>query len=267
MVKKVSLYLVKFSLIIFLTITTQIGGVAFLLAELLHRSIKKKIRYSKPILFLLVYLFLTLLVVPSLASVFGREPIKHSSQIKPASCMTVLLNRNYVKPELNDLLSRTEKRLRSSGISMSYLDANFPFFDGFPLLPHLSHNDGKKIDLSLIYQTKKGGISDQQKSISGYGVFEGPKMSEHDQITVCKKQGYFQYDFQKLITFGKINKHLEFSEAGTKTLLKALLKDKSLAKIFIEPHLKTRLRLNDKKIRYHGCRAVRHDDHIHLELK
>ncbi|MFT5619364.1 MAG: hypothetical protein ACI85I_002607, partial [Arenicella sp.] len=38
-------------------------------------------------------------------------------------------------------------------------------------------------------------------------------------------------------------------------------------KVFIEPHLKTRLGLeNYSKIRFHGCQAVRHDDHIHVQL-
>jgi len=41
----------------------------------------------------------------------------------------------------------------------------------------------------------------------------------------------------------------------------------NIGKIFIEPHLKTRLELVDiDKIRYHGCHAVRHDDHIHVQL-
>lgn len=39
-------------------------------------------------------------------------------------------------------------------------------------------------------------------------------------------------------------------------------------KIFIEPHEKQKLSLTSKyKIRIHGCKAIRHDDHIHLEVK
>ena len=30
---------------------------------------------------------------------------------------------------------------------------------------------------------------------------------------------------------------------------------------------KTRLLLTSDKIRFHGCQAVRHDDHIHVQLK
>ena len=75
------------------------------------------------------------------------------------------------------------------------------------------------------------------------------------------------YDFPKYLTFGKINKDLVFSEKGTKKLIKNILKSRDVGKIFIEPHLKNRINLKNKKIRFHGCGAVRHDDHIHVELK
>jgi hypothetical protein len=42
---------------------------------------------------------------------------------------------------LNDISIKVSKEL--SDISLIYLEANFPFFDGFPSLPHLSYNDEK----------------------------------------------------------------------------------------------------------------------------
>ena len=180
--------------------------------------------------------------------------------------MTVLLNRNYVRPKLNDLLSNTGKKLNGSNITINYLDANFPFINKFPLLPHLSHNDGKKIDISLVYETQNGIITNKQKSVSGYGVFEAPKENEYDQINKCIREN-FLYDFPKHLTFGKINKKIVFSEKGTKKLIKNILKSSDVGKIFIEPHLKNRINLKNQKIRFHGCGAVRHDDHIHIELK
>jgi murein endopeptidase len=54
---------------------------------------------------------------------------------------------------------------------------------------------------------------------------------------------------------------------GTKLLVEVLLKFDNMEKIFIEPHLKSRLGLTNSKIRYHGCGAVRHDDHIHIQVK
>jgi hypothetical protein len=120
--------------------------------------------------------------------------------------------------------------------------------------------------LSLVYESKEGEISNLKKSMSGYGDFEGPKENEKDQISVCKQKGYFQYDYPKYVTFGKINQELIFSKKGTKILIEGLLKNKTLGKLFIEPHLKQRLNLTDSRVRYHGCRAVRHDDHIHIQL-
>ena len=58
-----------------------------------------------------------------------------------------------------------------------------------------------------------------------------------------------------------------FSERGTQKLISSLLKQQNLGKIFLEPHLRQRLDLQHPKLRYQGCRSVRHDDHIHIQLK
>ena len=123
--------------------------------------------------------------------------------------MIVLLNRNYVRPELNNLLAGTEKALRGTTIKIHYLDANanFPFINGFPLLPHLSHDDGEKIDISLIYETKNGKITTRQKSFSGYGVFEGAIAHEADQVKKCLSSGYFLYDLPKYLTDARVRYH------------------------------------------------------------
>lgn len=259
--------IIKILLFVFLTVLTQIGGIVYLISLIISKKWNKNLKFKTLFVFIGLYLFSTLLIVPLIAPIFGREKIKHSEKIKPTNYMTVLLNRNYVQPKLNELLSQTEKKLNGTNIEIHYLDANFPFINKFPLLPHLSHNDGKKIDISLIYETNNGIITAKQKSVSGYGVFENPKPNEYNQIEKCLDKGYFQYDYPKYLTFGKINKELKFSEKGTKKLIESILKNRNLGKIFIEPHLKSRMKLHDRRIRYHGCRAVRHDDHIHIQLK
>ena len=142
----------------------------------------------------------------------------------------------------------------------------FLFGMGFPLLPHLSHNDGKKLDLALIYENKKGEIIPIKKSRTGYGVYVSPRLSEIDQTQKCKQAGYGHYDYSKYFSLGAVNRAPVFSEKGTKILMEALLENSEIQKIFIEPHLKSRLSLTDRRIRFHGCRAVRHDDHIHLQI-
>ncbi|MDW7694817.1 hypothetical protein R9C00_08690 [Flammeovirgaceae bacterium SG7u.111] len=255
--------------IILLTILTQIGGVVYLLSLVWRKKWKTRFIGKPVILFLTLYLIFTFLIIPFTAPFFGREKVKNTERIKPTNFVTVLLNRNYVKPTINQLLANVDKVLagQDNAINIRYLDANFPFYDGFPLLPHLSHNDGKKIDISLVYETPKSEITSKQKSWSGYGIFEEPTKKEHDQISFCKEKGYFQYDFPKYLTFGRINPELNFSKGGTKKLVKSFLSSSLVGKMFIEPHLKSRLGLNDSRIRYHGCKAVRHDDHIHVQVK
>jgi hypothetical protein len=203
----------------------------------------------------------TFAVVPFLAPYFDREKIEASDNLKSGSFMTVLMNRNYVNPELNTLLKQI-----SINTPIVFLDANFPFFDGFPLLPHLSHNDGRKVDLSFIYKNENGELIAATKSVSGYGVFENPDDDEFNQTNFCKENGYFQYDYPKYLTFGTKNKYLTFSKEGTANLIREIVGYNSVEKVFIEPHLVKRMNLRSDKIRFHGCRAVRHDDHIHVQV-
>ena len=158
---------------IFLTALTQIGGVVFLISLAIAKGIKTSFRGKIITIFIPIYLIFTFVIVPFSAPRFGRMKVVYA---KPANHATVLLNRNYVNPEINTVLRRLGGTLRKEDphLHLYFLDANFPFFDGFPLLPHLSHNDGKKLDLSLVYETRDGKISNKQKSFSGYGVFEGP---------------------------------------------------------------------------------------------
>ena len=169
--------LLHFIIIIILTALTQIGGIIYFVTILIIKNNTEK-RYLKQIFtFLAIYLFSTFLVVPHIAKLFGREKIKETEIIQANTFFTKLLNRNYVKPSLNNVLQKISINFekKQKGIKIIYLDANFPFIDKFPLLPHLSHNDGKKIDLSLIYELNNGEIINKKPSISGYGVYENPK--------------------------------------------------------------------------------------------
>ncbi|WP_232771649.1 hypothetical protein [Tenacibaculum sp. Bg11-29] len=261
LVLKILLHVLIFS---FLTIVTQTGGIIYLITVLSTKNRVKRI-----IIFTVLYLFTTFLIIPYLAPFFGREKIKETNFLKAHSFFYKLANRNYVKPKLNKVISKiaADFENKNNGIRMVYLDANFPFIDKFPLLPHLSHNDGNKIDISLIYINKNKKLTNKKPSISGYGAYEEPTHKEYNQNKICKKRGNWQYDFPKYLTLGKINKGIKFSKKGTRDLIKLILKEKSIGKLFIEPHLKKRMNLTNNKIRFQGCNAVRHDDHIHFQLK
>ena len=253
-------------LFLLLTALTQVGGLVLLMSKWLGRYFPLRSRWQPWVVFFAFYLLTTFVVVPQFAPLFGRERIAHVDGVRPTTYLTLALNRNYVKPELNALLARTATRLAGSGVRINYLDANFPFYDGFPLLPHLSHNDGRKLDLSLVYQSPDGTLSTEQTSGSGYGIYVDPGPGEADQTATCLAGGYWQYDFTKYLSLGRRNRDLSFSQAGTRRLLDALLADPALGKILLEPHLKTRLGVKADKVRFHGCHAVRHDDHLHLQL-
>jgi len=258
---KIIKVILHLSWIVLLTVVTQVGGIIWLLTLYISYKYSNKKRYIFPLL----YLLFNLLIIPPIARVFGRENLPlYGENLKPRNIMYPLLFRSYVKPELKDLLENSAESLKNHSITITYLDANFPFIDGFPLLPHLSHNDGKKIDISFNYLDKDGNTTDKKPSVSGYGIYVE---SENPTSNNCINRGYWQYDFPKYLTFGKIN-NLDFDKKSTKILIQEFLLNPNTQKIFIEPYLKQEIGLSKySKIRFHGCQAVRHDDHIHLQIK
>ncbi|WP_066629500.1 hypothetical protein [Labilibacter marinus] len=252
--------------VLLLTILTQVGGVVFIVSSLV--AARLKFRFRKLVSFVVLYVVATFIIVPMLASVMGREPIGSFTNVKPGSYLTILLNRNYVTPKLNQTLKNISDELAqtSPSIKLQYLDACFPFINKFPLLPHLSHNDGKKIDFCLVYEDEDGEVKNRMKSISGYGVFEKPEPNEFNQTAFCKKKGYWQYDFPKYLTLGAINTNLQFSPNGNRMVLDIIIRNKAVQKVFVERHLLSRINLSHPKLRFQGCGAVRHDDHIHMQI-
>jgi len=263
---KHSLHILIISL---LTILTQVGGIIWILNFGYYKLRKSpKSKFFKGATFTLLYLTATLLIVPLLAKTNNRVPlpILKDKNLAPHNFITPLLNRHYVKPQLKSELETISKELNSKNndIHVSYLDANFPFIDGFPLLPHLSHNDGRKIDLTFFY-TFKGKEGNLKPSNSGYGKFVEPNLNEINQTNVCKSKGYWQYDYTKYLTLGSRD-DLKFDLQTTKELVALILNASSTQKLLIEPHIKHRINISNDKIRFHGCHAVRHDDHIHYQI-
>ncbi len=265
-------------LICILTAVTQIGGVVFLIALFTFRIIddrfdRRWVRVTtKTASFVTLYLVFTFVIVPLAAKPFGRVPLPifENKNLKPANFLTCLLNRNYVKLELRDITYKVAEDMNNNfpGAAVNYLDANFPFIDNFPLLPHLSHNDGKKLDLSFQYNDSgTGQITNNIPSFIGYGICEEPKDEEENRPEYCEKKGYWQYNWLRNNVSQSNKDKFTFNDKRTKELVKRFAFYDGLGKIFIEPHLKARLGLTSHKIRFHGCQAVRHDDHIHVQLK
>lgn len=267
-------------IILVLTITTQIGGFVYILYKPFSILIKrKKLKKWKTILyrfafFTIIYLLFNVFFIPIIAKSFNRTPLPFfptdENPIKPASIIYCLSNRHYVSPEIKNMLIYVSKEMRKidDSFKIVYMDANFPFLKGFPLLPHLSHNDGKKIDLAFIYKDSERKLINKSISILGYGICEEPNAEEFNQPIQCENQGYIQYNLIKKITCQRKKKKYTFDLELNSIYIKLLSQNKSVEKIFIEPHLKQRLGLvSFDKIRFHGCGAVRHDDHIHVQIK
>lgn len=227
---------------------------------------------AKFLSFATLYLIFVFVIVPLTAKPLGRVPLPifKDRNLKPGNIWTCLLNRNYVRPKLKEITYEVAENMNEKypGTTINYLDANFPFIDKFPLFPHLSHNDGKKLDLSFQYNdTKTGQITNKIPSFIGYGISEEPKDEEENKPEYCDNKGYWQYNLLRdIIPQGNKDK-FTFDNKRTKDLVNSFVSHAGLGKIFIEPHLKTRLGLTSSKIRFHGCQAVRHDDHIHVQLK
>ena len=135
-----------------------------------------------------MYLFCTLFIVPYLAKLNGRTalPIFKSGNLQPLTYLTPLLNRHYVTPALKANLFEIAGNFKKETqvLHLTYLDANFPFIDGFPLIPHLSHHDGKKVDLSFYYQ-HQNKVSNLKPANSGYGCFVESGLKEINQTQLC----------------------------------------------------------------------------------
>lgn len=272
--KVISIILIFF----LLTILTQVGGIVYLFSRITHKKInsfstnKLKLFFLKLVSFFLIYIFSTFLLVPIIAKPFGRVPLPFTEQnhLQPLNFLTCFLNRNYVKIELRKSVFKVANQMNEiyPGTTINYLDANFPFINKFPLFPHLSHNDGKKLDLSFCYNdAKTGEETNECPSFIGYGIIEEPTLNEINTASLCDKNRNWEYSLLSKIVSQKNKVNFSFNKDKTRSLVTLFASENSIGKIFIEPHLKIRLGLTSNKIKFQGCKSVRHDDHLHIQLK
>lgn len=211
-------------------------------------------------LFLGLYLAASTVALPRIAPHFGREALPcfagSERHLQAQSIVYCLANRNYVRPQvklaLRDIADKMAERF--PGTTVTYFDANFPFADGFPLLPHLSHKDGRKLDLALFYQGRKAGGAWP----FGYWAFTQPPPRTD---TPCARDGLLRWNMawlQPLLPAHSLD------DSRTRGLIETILA-KTPQKILLEPHLVRRLHLEGRGILFAGCHAARHDDHVHIQ--
>ncbi len=256
-------------LVILLTAATQIGGVVVVLCIPVFTWTGRHLGDRKLLLragacigiYACAYLGASLAVIP-LAGALGRAPLPcglvGEVSLKPRTYLTCLLNRHYAAlpagQALQEITNEFSKEFK--GARIAYLDAGFPFFGWFPMIPHLSHGDGRKIDLALIYAG-----SAATPSPIGYWGFVQPRPGDPRPCNGTK--GWLRWDMAWL---QPLLPEVRPDERRTAELVHALARSPGVVRILVETHLRQLLGLDHPKIRFQGCRAARHDDHIHVEF-
>lgn len=266
---------------ILLTVLTQVGGAILWLAlpflEFLYRKglrFGRWLAWSAALLgFFAVYAVVTLAVVPPAAALFGRQPLPcFASADRPFAASSIIFcaaNRHYAKPAVHRLLARVGRQISKKfpGSVLTYLDAGFPFFDGFPLPPHLSHSDGEKVDLAFFYRDAATGgrLSRAGAWPVGYWAYGRPRPGEP---LPCRKRVSsltLRWDFAWL---QPMFEDLHLDEVRTRTMLELFVREAdAVDRMLLEPYLRARWGLPSGVVRFQGCRAARHDDHVHVQLR
>ncbi|WP_339760549.1 hypothetical protein [uncultured Hoeflea sp.] len=256
-----------------LTILTQIGGIVYLASKLATGA--TGIRRSSATLLVFIILYVAATASANMvAPIFGRVPISctaHASgTIAVQTPIYCILNRNYVTQSMLDLVSTlaVDVNQQFPGTTTVVLDGNFPFLDGFPLLPHLSHSDGRKLDIAFYYKDTNGEFINQAtRSPIGYFAFEQaspgdeqPCMGRRDILTTRWDLDWLQPLFP---AYSIEEKRTAFA---LEWLATEGVRRFALDKVFVEPHVRNALGLTGDAIRFQGCRAARHDDHIHIQV-
>ena len=229
-----------------LAVLTQIGALAWLLALPFRR---------RPLAFAaaVTALYASLVLLAPLASPRERLACGADDGLT-APALYCALFRTYADPEMAALMRDLAAHMAAThpGSPTVLLDAGFPFLDAMPMLPHLSHADGEKADLALWYE------GDRLPSPLGYFAFEpGPTACPDRWPTLRWDLDWLQPLWRDAL----------LDVARTRTAVEWLLSDPRTGKVLLEPHLQDRLRLDHPKLRFQGCRAARHDDHIHVQLR
>lgn len=260
-------------LFLLLTALTQVGGLVYLVTMGIASTFRLGSLFVRIGLFLIFYVAVTY-AVTLVAPYFGRVPL--SCLAKPGDHLVVrsplycALNRNYVTPALLRMAEGLAHHMdaRFPGTVTVALDANFPFVDGFPLLPHLSHADGRKLDLAFYYSDGEDRfLNGVTRSPIGYFAFEQPGPTDEQPCAGRQDWLTTRWDLAWLQPFFPVyDIEPERMRSAIIWLASSGVAAYEVEKVFLEPHLTTALGVAAPAVRFQGCRAARHDDHLHIQI-
>ena len=188
-------------------------------------------------------------------------PCSGNGPLRPVSDEYCASQINYVTPVARRALLRIAERFARShrGYVVRYMRASWP--SGVrPMPPTLSHGDGREVDLALFYTDARGRPRPFPPASDGYRSYEPPRR-EADRVCVGQHGDHDQPD-------PPANRDWRLNERPTADLMRLLSADPTVSHMFIEPHLKARLGFaRDPKVRFAGCQAARHDDHLHVDFR
>lgn len=230
-----------------LTVLTQIGGLAWLIALAFRRR-----WIAFPIAYAALWLaaFLAAPFLGRVALPCTGEPLRSAS---PLYCV---MARHYVAPDLRDAAVDLAQHLDRThpGTVTETLDAGFPF--PMPMLPHLSHDDGGQLDLALWWTDDGAYRAGASPSPIGYfGFADGPTNCPDRRLSLRWDLDWLQ----------PLLPEREPDLDRLATALSFVKDDARIGRILVEPHLAETAGVTGGTIRFQGCRAARHDDHIHIQ--
>jgi hypothetical protein len=250
--------------VLVLTLLTQIGGAAYLAALLVTRRWRDVPRWRAAhlaVATIAIYAVASIAIVPPLAAQFNRVRIPCAA----STLVGCVLNRTYARPQLADLIEVLNARLARDypGSGVTVLDAGFPFVAGFPLLPHLGHTDGKKVDLAFFYQSARSGQPIPSGSPSPIGYFHFQQPPADAAPLPC----HFVRNRWSFSWLQPEKPAWLLDRERTRAMIRWWNARPEVMRIFLEPHLAQSLGVDSGKVHFQGCFAARHDDHLHVEIR
>ena len=258
-----------------LTLLTQVGGLILwpfwsLVTRFAARFPKWKRRIITVLLLCGLYLVGGLGVLPYVAKRTGRVrlPIIATETLPtgPLHIGYAILLRNYVRSHTYSAYTEAVQRFGTQhpDVVVRYLDAGFAF-PTIPLLPHLSHRDGQRIDVAFLF-SKDGAYIDKTPSPIGYWGYAQESPPRPECAGIQQQWGpislSLRWDFEALQAYWP---DLTLDIDKNRALFHAFVKDPRVCSILLEPGLHPVL--SAPKLRKNGCGVARHDDHFHLTIR
>lgn len=191
-------------------------------------------------------------------------PCDGSTPLEPTRPRYCRDNRHFVTPAAREALITTARTMdrRYPGEVLRFMDASGP--EGRkPFPPHLSHGDGRQIDLGLYYTDRAGNPLRAFPDTSAHGGYWPAEPPAQGETPACPggRSGRAEKPDPPA------DRAWRLDENRTKALLETLIADARVRRVLIEPHLERRLGLwGHPKLRFAGCQAARHDDHLHVDF-